>query len=377
MSKQGKQQKTKEGVQKKIRKARVSMYQVLKDDLVESIRSGKLRPGDRVPSESQLIAKYHVSSTTARRCLDELESEGMLERQRGKGTFVSGLASVLKRARVALIVNSLSSFTHPFTATVAATLEKCLDEAGVNIVVIRARDASGKIRTGLVDMLEYEGCRHALLLSSVPLPTVQTLVEKGISCIGVNIRYMDPRIPNISIALAEGIRMRYMELARLGHKHMVTLIHERPLREEGILNSSSVIPEIYEQVRREIPQLPEKPEVRLVTDVAELPRHIGELMKESANVPTAFLCWDEICAIEVHRCLVEMGYKVPEQVSVVGSKLLANSSVACIEIPIAEMAAYAADAVVNWMREGKVPENVDYYPSALLPRETIGKAPHE
>lgn len=353
------------------------MYQVLKDDLVQSIRSGKLRPGDRVPSESQLIAKYHVSSTTARRCLDELEGEGLLERQRGRGTFVSGLASVLKRERVALVVNSLFSFTHPFLATVAATLEKRLDEAGVHIVVIRVRNVSGSIKDQVADMLEHEGCRHALILSILPLQMVQSMVERGICCIGINVRYMDPRIPNISIDFMESFRLRLREFARLGHRKIVALTHERPLKEQGVLNSPSMIHEAYAEIRKEIPELPESLCVRLVEEVAELSLHVADLMKEGTSRPTAFLCWDEICAIEVRHCLEDIGYKVPQQVSLIGSKLLPSSSVACVEVPIEEMADLAAQSLLGCMQTGQVPESILLPPKGLLPRETLGRSPEE
>lgn len=374
MSKQAKQSSKQPG-RRELPKKRPSLYQVLKEDLVQSIRSGKLKPGDRVPSESQLIAKYHVSSTTARRCLDELEGEGLLERQRGRGTFVSGLATVLKRERVALVVNSLFSFTHPFLATVAATLEKRLDEAGVHIVVIRVRNAAGSIKDRVADMLEHEGCRHALILSSLPLATVQSMVERGIHCIGINVRYLDTRIPNISIDFMESFRLRLRELGRLGHRQIVALMHDRPLKDEGVLNSPSMIDEAYMQIRKEFPELPETLLVRLVDNAAELSMHVTDLMQEEKNRPTAFLCWDEICAIEVRQCLEDIGYQVPQQVSLIGSKLLPSSSVACVEIPIEEMADLAAQSLLDWMKTGQVPESVQLPPKALLPRETLGRVP--
>lgn len=52
------------------------------------IDSGKLREGDKLPSEKQLCDLYHVSRVTVRHALDELAEAGYLEKRRGKGTFV-------------------------------------------------------------------------------------------------------------------------------------------------------------------------------------------------------------------------------------------------------------------------------------------------
>jgi len=53
------------------------------------IDSGDLRPGDAVPSERELARIHQVSLMTARHALATLEREGLVERRRGVGTFVS------------------------------------------------------------------------------------------------------------------------------------------------------------------------------------------------------------------------------------------------------------------------------------------------
>lgn len=48
-----------------------------------------LKPGDMLPSELELCERYGISRSTVRQAFAALESEGMVVRQRGKGTFVS------------------------------------------------------------------------------------------------------------------------------------------------------------------------------------------------------------------------------------------------------------------------------------------------
>ncbi len=63
-------------------------YQIA-DQLRRRILEGDLRPGDRLPSESQICAECGVSRMTARAALSQLANEGLVVRRRGKGTFVA------------------------------------------------------------------------------------------------------------------------------------------------------------------------------------------------------------------------------------------------------------------------------------------------
>lgn len=63
-------------------------YEKIADDLRDSIRNGRLLPGDRLPSEAQLREEYTYSQTTIRHALSVLESEGLIERRPGRGCFI-------------------------------------------------------------------------------------------------------------------------------------------------------------------------------------------------------------------------------------------------------------------------------------------------
>lgn len=67
----------------------VPFYHQLKLLVVERIRTEGLRTGDRVPGEFALCEAYEVSRTVVRQALAELETEGVLERVKGRGTFVA------------------------------------------------------------------------------------------------------------------------------------------------------------------------------------------------------------------------------------------------------------------------------------------------
>ncbi len=60
------------------------------DSIVARIESGALREGDRLPSESQLAASFRVSVGTVQKALSRLAHSGLISREHGRGTFVSG-----------------------------------------------------------------------------------------------------------------------------------------------------------------------------------------------------------------------------------------------------------------------------------------------
>jgi GntR family transcriptional regulator len=67
----------------------VPFYFQLAELLEEEIVSGRWAPGSRVPSENDLCARYGLSRTTIRQALGRLEQEGLVSREKGRGTFVS------------------------------------------------------------------------------------------------------------------------------------------------------------------------------------------------------------------------------------------------------------------------------------------------
>jgi DNA-binding transcriptional regulator YhcF (GntR family) len=53
------------------------------------IRSGRLRAGDRLPTEQELIAQFQVSRTVVREAMAALRTEGLIVSRQGAGVFVS------------------------------------------------------------------------------------------------------------------------------------------------------------------------------------------------------------------------------------------------------------------------------------------------
>jgi GntR family transcriptional regulator len=65
------------------------LYQQIKGLILQSLQAGEWRPGELIPSEIELAARYRVSQGTVRKAIDELAAENLVMRRQGKGTFVA------------------------------------------------------------------------------------------------------------------------------------------------------------------------------------------------------------------------------------------------------------------------------------------------
>jgi GntR family transcriptional regulator len=85
-------------------KSLLPLYHQLFELLHDKIATGEWKPGDLVPPESELTRRYQVSRVTVRKVLDMLVQEGMVVRQRGRGTHVA-------QTRLEHVTTRIVSFT--------------------------------------------------------------------------------------------------------------------------------------------------------------------------------------------------------------------------------------------------------------------------
>ncbi|MBS3997995.1 MAG: UTRA domain-containing protein [Hydrogenophaga sp.] len=65
------------------------LYQQIKSLILRSLQGGEWKPGEMIPSEVDLAARYRVSQGTVRKAIDALATDNLLVRRQGKGTFVA------------------------------------------------------------------------------------------------------------------------------------------------------------------------------------------------------------------------------------------------------------------------------------------------
>jgi len=95
------------------------MYFQIQTQLLAMIQSGRLRPGDPLPSEEELSRIYGVSRMTSRQALQALKSQGFASRHKGYGSFVC-------QPRVEKDITHLAGFTAEMRAIGMKALSRVL-----------------------------------------------------------------------------------------------------------------------------------------------------------------------------------------------------------------------------------------------------------
>ncbi|MGV3488705.1 MAG: GntR family transcriptional regulator [Tuberibacillus sp.] len=130
----------------------VPIYYQIQSYIKDLVDTNRLRPGDTIPSERELTEKFQVSRMTVRQAIMNLVNDGVLYRQKGKGTFVSevkieqplqGLTSFTEDMKKRGLVpgTRLLSFTIvPADEIVADRLQVQVHEPVYEIIRIRLAD---------------------------------------------------------------------------------------------------------------------------------------------------------------------------------------------------------------------------------------------
>ncbi len=65
------------------------LYRQIKGLMIQALEAGEWLPGQVIPSEQELAARFNVSQGTVRKAVDELAADNLLVRKQGKGTYVA------------------------------------------------------------------------------------------------------------------------------------------------------------------------------------------------------------------------------------------------------------------------------------------------
>lgn len=158
----------------------LKIYQSLKQD----IENGVYKPGDQVPTEGGLADLFHVSKITSKRALNMLAEEGLLSRQKGRGTFVSHKTSTPAVSNFA----KASSFSGDFLPRIGLIYPEMNGHFGLETATAIADACHGKAHLFFALSHDDQKREEEAILSMSSAPVDGLIVFPGTS------QFLNPRL---------------------------------------------------------------------------------------------------------------------------------------------------------------------------------------
>jgi GntR family transcriptional regulator, arabinose operon transcriptional repressor len=148
---------------------RQPLYRKLYNHVLQQIGERRLGPGDRVPSEKELSARFKVSRITSKRALEMLASEGTIVRVPGKGSFItesahSGSSTGASGAKSNMLMGCVvADVDDAFGTRLLHGMEQQFSELGYHLVLHISHDKSTEEERAIGSLLDA-GIRGLLIM---------------------------------------------------------------------------------------------------------------------------------------------------------------------------------------------------------------------
>lgn len=292
-------------------------YFTLMEELKEKIISGRIQPGEKLPSENQFTVQYSLSRHTVRKALSLLEQEGYIEACHGKGTFCSEKMRHMKKSRnIAVVTTYISDYIFP---RLIQGMDNVLSEQVYSIILKNTGNSRQKEAKCLEELLQKDidgliiepsksqlSCRHPGLYENLEKYQIPYIFIQGI--------YTEMKDkPHILMDDARGGYLVTKYLLEQGHRRITGFFkaddiqgiqrhkgYVRALQEAGIPYDPDLVVWFHTEDRRSKPSM-----------------MVKEMVK-TGSLPHGIVCYNDQIAVQVIESLEDCGLQVPKDISVTG-----------------------------------------------------------
>lgn len=347
----------------------------------------QMRPGDRLPTQEELMRRFEVSDTTVLRSLGDLRREGRIVRRQGSGTFVAdappdenALPETRKRSMVAVLVSQSGNL---FFSEMIQTVEAGLVAHGMSPVLIMDRAIDKRFQRA-VEHWERGDVVGAIHIGTAPLSGL-----RGMPAVLIGESDDNHEFCQVSLD-SHGAGRRIGEfLWDLGHRHVAVVMiqpaRNKPLtqgvdhlRVAGIRSlweeRGGVWNEEAEIAHPQMLRPDDGPGVSVM-------RSYLEPLFHSPEPPTAiFAAHDEMATVTI-RALEEMGLCVPDDVSVIGFNdlgMLASyfrPALTTVRTPAATLGSLAVHQLLDLLNHSERKPRSIRLPAEIIVRESTAPPP--
>lgn len=361
------------------------MHRRVRATLAEGIASGRYAAGQMLPSEQTLCRQFNVSRITIRQALADLAHEGVLVKQPGRGTFITGnLRKTAPTGRdiTLLLTNTAGSFM----AQIIRGAERTARERGYNLSVAIAYDDANQERSCIELALE----RRVAGMLVFPIDTREPANPNcfdylRIERAGIPLLFLDRYLAALPIgyvvgANREGMRALTGHLIEQGHRQ-IGYIHHGISASSVVERQAGYLDALQKHGLQPGPQITVDQPRGGGMDVELGEAAVAAHLSSQGRPPRALVACNTYYAIGAFRACKQAGLRVPEDVALAGFDDVPEASV--LEVPltvwriaIEQMGAVAAGKLMDVIEGTENGADVRVrLPGELVVRVSCGASP--
>jgi DNA-binding LacI/PurR family transcriptional regulator len=305
-----------------------AIRQTKHEELTRTLRDlvSSLRPGERLPSQTELMRQYQVSDRTVLRSLEDLRRDGWIVRRRGSGTFVAdpkerataprAAAPMVDRWTIAAL--ALTPSPSPFYQRCLELLAQVAETAGCSLVCHHARSAPDGDDALPLETLRPRGF---VAFNFALHPLARQLQKRGHRTVILGPPPADvyPDVPCVCGDHDHGGYLATRHLLKMGHRRLA-YVRFAPAAEASLRRSFRW--RGHERAMSEARRREEAAQCVLLDEATLAPWRSDPALAAAffrrPGAPTALIAWNDSEAISCLSILKHAGLGVPEDVSVIG-----------------------------------------------------------
>ena len=294
-------------------------YKQIYEDIVNQIRSGKLKVGDKLKTQHELVEMYDVSLITVKKALSDLINEGILYARVGRGSFVARLPSKIDHTKHLTIAYILKDLDNPYYQSMVSSVESNLSENKCNMMLYSSdnqRDREEQKIRYFIDM----GVSGLILGSMSHSPFTSFLItelqEKQFPCVMVS-HTEDPSMCFVGTDQVNGGFIATEHLIKTGYSD-IGYVNGEEGNLVGEARKRGYIKALTEHNLPVNENYLYRIKVNGKRDDFKSGYDIGVEFFNRSERPRAMFIYNDLSALGFIDALAEFGLKVPEDVAIIG-----------------------------------------------------------
>ncbi|MCT3301874.1 GntR family transcriptional regulator [Lactiplantibacillus pentosus] len=294
-------------------------YQKVKDSLREAILAGEYAIDEKLPTESELMARFSVSRYTIRRAVGDLETEHYIYRIQGGGMFVQDWRKDWSTDNNSKIIGVIATHVADYIfPQIIYGIDQVISDGGYSLLLGNTHNNHQRERKNLINMLNsnvagliIEPTQSALDNPNMDL--YQEIKDDGIPVLFINASYPNLDFQAITTNDQDAEQRMIEYLFEMGHESILGIFQVDDI--QGVHRMNGFVKAYQEQ-----PEISYKSNILMYQsgdDFDKLAQRLDAYLQNPSR-PTAIACYNDQLAIRVMDYLKGRGLKLPADISIVG-----------------------------------------------------------